>query len=109
MPARDAELLPPPAAPEGSALSTVRAMDPDMARLMELALKGDKVDALEKLVALSERVQDRNAAREFGDAKARFQESCPPIKKTSKAKITSRKTGSSYEYDYAELDEIAQT
>jgi hypothetical protein len=80
-----------------------------MSSLMEIALEKGTVESLEKLVALSERVQDRNAAREFGDAKARFQETCPPIRKTSTASVTSKRTGSSYKYAYAELDEIART
>ena len=39
---------------------------------------------------------------------AQFQRACPPIPKSSKAKIATR-TGGGYEYSYAELDEIADT
>jgi len=66
------------------------------------------VETLEKLVALHERVADRLAAQEFADAMARFQAECPPIPKTSKANIVT-KSGASFSYAYAELDEIART
>jgi len=78
-------------------------------RLLELAVeKGLGVAGLEKLVALHERFADRDAAREFVEAMAAFQEACPPIRKTSTAKVTT-KNGGSYTYQYAELDEIART
>lgn len=70
--------------------------------------KGVDVAALEKLVALHERVTDRAAAREFAEAMARFQAACPPIAKTSTAEIVT-KAGGRYGYRYAELDEIART
>jgi hypothetical protein len=81
-----------------------------MARLFELAVeKGvDGVAALERLVALHERATDRSAAREFADAMARFQEECPPIRKTSTATVVT-KSGGKFQYQYAELDEIART
>lgn len=81
----------------------------DMTKLLELALtKGVDVIALEKLVALKERTEDRIAAQEFARALAEFQSACPPIRKTSTAKIVT-KSGREYGYNYAELDEIART
>lgn len=81
-----------------------------MPRLFELAVeKGESgVQALERLVALHERMADRDAAREFAGALAAFQEACPPIQKTSTAKVVT-KNGGEYRYQYAELDEIART
>lgn len=78
-------------------------------RLLELAVdKNLGVEALEKLVGLHERVLDRQAAQEFSEAMALFQSKCQPIKKSSKATITTR-GGAQYGYSYAELDEIART
>jgi hypothetical protein len=68
--------------------------------------KGLPVETLEKLVALHERVSDRAAASEFATALADFQYECPPITKTSTAKIVGQ-SGSSYSYTYAELSHIA--
>ncbi len=65
------------------------------------------VESMEKLVALYERVADRQSASEFNAAMAAFQAECPPIPKTSTATITTS-GGSSYTYQYAELDEIAR-
>lgn len=108
------EVLPPgteiaESRPVKGTLAIPQGLDPAMARLMEIALEKGTVESLEKLVALSERVEGRRAGQEFGDAKAKFQNACPSIRKTSTAKITSRKTGTSYSYAYAELDEIAAT
>jgi hypothetical protein len=66
------------------------------------------VEALERLQAMHERASDRAAAAEFAQAVATFQASCPPIAKKSTAKLTT-KSGVSFSYKYAELDEIART
>lgn len=66
------------------------------------------VAAIEKLVELKDRVDRRNSEKEFNDALAQFQSECPPIKRASVAKVVT-KSGSSYSYNYAELDEIART
>jgi hypothetical protein len=80
-----------------------------MSPLLHLAVeKGVSVEALEKLVNLHERMADREAAKEFSAAMARFQERCPPISKTSTAEVAT-KSGGRYAYRYAELDEIART
>lgn len=76
--------------------------------LLRLAVeRGVPVEALEKLVALQERYQDRQAKMEFAGALAEFQRECPPIPKESTAKIVSKKTGTTFSYTYAELDTIA--
>lgn len=78
-------------------------------QLMQLALeKGAGVDALERLVSLKERMEDRKAGLDFANAMAAFQSECPRIKKSSTAKITTG-GGGAYSYTYAELDEIAAT
>lgn len=70
--------------------------------------KGASVETLEKLVALKERIEDRDAARAFIRAMAAFQAECPLIRKKTTAKITTA-GGGSYSYTYAELDEIVAT
>jgi hypothetical protein len=67
---------------------------------------GLTAETMEKLMALQERVEARNAAKAFAKAFAAFQAECPLIRRTSTAKITT-KGGSAYSYTYAELDEIA--
>lgn len=80
-----------------------------MSPLLHLAIeKNVSVETLEKLVDLHERVSAREAAKEFADAMARFQSSCPPVHKASTARVAT-KSGGAYEYRYAELDEIART
>lgn len=64
------------------------------------------VEALTKLVDLYERLESKNAARQFAEDLAAFQGECPPIPKKSTAKITS-KSGAQFSYSYAELDTIA--
>ncbi len=93
---------------DSAAVTRAAAANP-AERLLELAVeKGVSVEALEKLVNLHERMSDRVAAREFADAMAAFQAECPPIRKTSTAKVVT-KSGGQYSYAYAELDEIART
>lgn len=89
--------------------------DGSLTALMQLAierLSGDNgpamVETLSRLVDLQERVEAKKAEREFNTAMATFQAECPPISKTSTAKITTR-GGASFQYKYAELDEIADT
>jgi hypothetical protein len=80
---------------------------PEMTALLRLAIQEKMpVEALEKLVALSERMADRLAAQEFHRALSEFQNECPAIPKVTKATIRSQ-SGTGYEYRYAELDTIA--
>lgn len=82
----------------------------DVIALLRLAVeRGVAVEALEKLVALQERYQDRQAQREFAAALADFQSQCPPIPKNSTATIVSEQKGTKFSYSYAELDTIAET
>ncbi len=75
--------------------------------MMRLAIEKDGVEALERIKALYREEQDRQAAREFFAALADFQALCSPIAKTSTAKVVT-KSGTSFQYEYAELDEIAR-
>lgn len=87
----------------------VKDQNTQMNKLLEMALdKEVPVEALEKLVALSERVQDRTSSQEFADAMSRFQEECPSISKTSRANIAT-KSGMRYSYNFADLDHIVKT
>jgi hypothetical protein len=81
---------------------------PDISDLMRLAIErgAEGVEALEKLVALRERVEDRNARHAFHEALATFQQECPPIPKTSAVKFVSRSGGAPVQYSYAALDTI---
>lgn len=77
--------------------------------LLHLAVdKGVPVETLERIAALYREHQEREAAREFAADFAEFQQSCPPIQKSSTARVQT-KSGTYYEYRYAELDEIART
>lgn len=82
---------------------------PAVLDLLRLAIeKNVPVEALEKLQALHERVSDRQAAQEFAHALATFQRRCPPIAKNKTATIASR-TGSGFQYGFADLPEICLT
>lgn len=75
-------------------------------QLLQLAVeRGTPVEQMEKLVDLYERMEAREAAREFNRALAAFQAECPPIGKNKTAEITT-KSGGKYSYTYAPLDEI---
>lgn len=76
--------------------------------LVRLALEKElPVEVLERLVALQERVSDRNARAEFFEALADFQEHMPEVRKARAAKITT-KGGGSYGYTYAGLEDITR-
>jgi hypothetical protein len=77
--------------------------------LVRLAIEqGVSVDILERLVALQERVTERNARGAFFAAKSAFQAECPEIRKSRKADIVT-KSGSRFAYTYAPLEEITRT
>lgn len=77
--------------------------------LIRLAIeRGVDVEVLERLVALQERVTERNARAAFFEALAGFQEDCPVIRKVSTAKIDTR-SGGQFSYTFAPLEEVTQT
>lgn len=65
--------------------------------------RGVTPDALEKLVALQERMEDRNARKEFARALAKFKSECPVITKSKHVAVEGR--SASYGFDYAPLEE----
>ncbi len=88
-------------APESAAL--VR-LDPQV--LIERAIENKAdVETLERLFALAKEVRALQGKEAYLAAMARFQEDCPPIRKTRAAKIATR-SGGSYSYAYAPLQEI---
>ena len=95
---------------EAVEVEMIPANSGQIARLMEMAVEGgeDTIGALERLMELQHRAEDRIARKEFFDALARFQENCPEIKKSRDADITT-KAGGKYGYTYAPLEEITRT
>jgi len=80
----------------------------EVGRLLELAINKDlDADKLERLVAMKERMEDRQAAQEFNAAFGRFQDQCPTIVKNKTAKIAT-KSGASFGYRYADLEQVAK-
>jgi hypothetical protein len=80
----------------------------DVGGLIRLALeKQVPVEVLERLVALSERVSERNARAAFFDALARFRAECPPIQKTREnAQFSVTRNGVKRASKYAPLEEV---
>lgn len=75
--------------------------------LLHLAIeKGITPDAMEKLVVLHERIEDRNAAKAFIGDLAAFKAECPPIVHSREANFSTR-GGGKVKYSYTELDELA--
>lgn len=76
-------------------------------------LRGDgaaeAVAAMKELVALKEHLDEKEAEREFAAALAAFQRDCPVIGRNATAKVASKKTGNTWTYLYATLDEITNT
>lgn len=68
--------------------------------------KGVSVDVIERLVALKERIEDRNAVKQFVQALARVKAKLPTILHSKTAKFTT-KSGFEVKYSYTELDELA--
>jgi hypothetical protein len=79
-----------------------------VASLVQYAIeRGVDVEVLERLVALQERVMERDARAAFFEALTAFREKCPPIVKTrenSQFKVT--RAGVSRPAKYAPLEEI---
>lgn len=76
--------------------------------LVQLAIeKGVDVAVLERLVALQERVTERNARGAYFDALATCQEEMPQIHKSKKVDYASN-SGARVSYNYAPLEEITR-
>jgi len=68
---------------------------------------GASVEALERLVALKERVDRENARRAFFEALSRAQDEMPEIPKRHQASIVT-KSGAAFSYRYAALEDITR-
>jgi len=79
-----------------------------MALLGRAVEAGASVEALERLVALKERVDREAARRAYFEALASAQEEMPEVPKSRTAQIATR-AGSSYSYNYAALEDITRT
>lgn len=66
------------------------------------------VEVLERLVALRERIAEKNARAAYFAALAGFQAECPEIPRTKTANIATN-TGSDFSYKYAPLEAITRT
>ena len=87
----------------------VPAQAGEVSELVSLAIREKvPVEVLERLVALQERVTERNARMAFFEAVAAFQEEVTEIPKSRTAKIATR-GGSSYSYTFAPLESITRT
>lgn len=74
--------------------------------LLKTAIQGGGVEAIERVVALYDRTQERAAARAYHDAMAQFAGGVEPVPKKQSAKIVTKK-GSNFSYKYAGLEDIA--
>ena len=91
-------------------LSTVESGPSGALALMAQAIeKGVPVETLKALQEMVYAEQDRQGARDFADAMAQFQSTCPPIPKTASSKSTGERSGARFEFTYAPLDTIAAT
>ena len=81
----------------------------EMQPLLQAAIeKGpDGVEALERLVSLHERAQERQAARAFHEAMRQFASEVDPIPKLQRVGKPNR-DGSTFGYSYAALEDIAR-
>lgn len=90
-------------------MGMVPADTAQIARLMEMAVQGgdDSVGALERLVDLQHRVEDRNARRAFVVALNAFREECPqPTKNRENRQFKVTREGTQVYAKYADLSEI---
>src|SRR5690606_22537131 len=84
------------------------AAERDVMDLLARAVEaGASVEALERLVALKERVDRERARRAFFEALSRAQEEMPEVPKARTAQIATR-SGVTYSYRYAALEDITR-
>ena len=88
----------------------VGTVAPSIEAMMELAIRQgpEGVEALERLVGLKERMEDRQARMAFVEALGAFQREVEEVPKTRSAQIVT-KGGGKYGYTYAPLEEITRT
>lgn len=95
-------------------LALIPQGDMPVANLIQMALQrmdGQNApaiaEALDKLVDLYQKIEDRNAVKALNQAIAKFQSECPRITTSKKVDYAS-KTGGRVNYKYAELDHIQE-
>lgn len=90
--------------------SSARVDQPDEPMsLVQMALERgvEDVEVIERLVALQERVEERNAEKAMARALAKFQAECPAIPRVATADV--RKNGQKvYDYTFAPYDQIVR-
>lgn len=98
----------PPAHRADRALPSIASANPIAAFLQTALQTGKSPDELGKLVDLFERMEDRDAERQFAAALAAFQAKCPQIikKRTKEGDATER--GSNFSYTWANEDDVVQ-
>lgn len=103
---------------EPSELSTVQHTHNELATtassvidiLNRAVSSGLPPEALEKIVALTERVLDREASQKFYAAKAQFSADCPPIpRRTENTQFQVSRNGTRQNRLYASLEDIEAT
>jgi hypothetical protein len=92
---------------EGGAITT--GTGGPMDAMIALAKEGVPMDVLGRMLDMQERVMATDARMSFFAARSAFQSECPTIKKSKVARVVSKRTGSSYSYAYAPLEEIVRT
>jgi len=90
----------------GTSVATVGPTVEDM-MVMAIQRGPEGVEALERLVALKQRMEDRAAEIAMAEALAAFQRDCPPVPRIRTAEV--KKDGrKQYEYHFAPLEEIVR-
>lgn len=69
---------------------------------------GAVVDAMEKLVALHERLEAREAEKAFNLAMIEFKKQCPPIPKNKSTKKVGGDSGARFAFKFADLETISK-
>ena len=92
--------------PSESALTRLPEQPESFGAMVQRAIdKGVPVETMERLLAMYEKLQARQAKADFDRALASFQAECPTIQKTKKVM---NKDGRSVRYQYAPLEVIVQ-
>lgn len=95
--------------PGGAVREREQPHAPSIETMMHLAVQQgpEGVEALERLVALKERMEDRAAEIAMAEALAAFQAECPAIPRTATADV-SKDGRKVFSYHFAPLDEIVR-
>ena len=72
--------------------------------LIQKAIESGNVDAIERMVALAERLQAKWARDQYFEALSKFQKDCPIIERSTRVDFTGKKSGVRTTYNYAPMD-----